>query len=552
MNTDTPTIAARTAVVPSPPTTGRNRKAVWDLMDVDGKDVWCKRCGKLVHSSGRTHVERVEKHVFDRCVKRPSSGKITDIYQPKMNSSVLKQFQERFAWWVYTTGMAFYKTEHHTLLEALQILNPGINVPSSYQLANSLLDLAYEKSINRLTVSLCGRVVTLETDGWTDMSGMAVINYMDVSGELSFFLESAYTGTQSHDTPFLVADAKRVLTKYKHLNLCSVITDNTAANKSMWEAMQPDYPKMFFHGCVSHALHLMVKDMVERLPWLKSMQDGCKELVVFFKRNHKLWFCLRQKLKEKNVFAAESTLFSMVSARNFLHAKKKSQRQKRKMVYTLVTEVYKTFLDLPEEFDATSLAPRELQAVKEIVDERFAFVYGDAHGLAYLLDPRFCGEGMDVATRSSVELFLSTWYGEDQADQVLIQLSAFHRYVTELKDGSSRQWKLLCDCKLPVFDFWCGFKHYDILQSVAKQLFRCAGSTAAAERNFSTHAFIHSKLRNWLSPDRVEKLVHIFFNAKNVNNKDLDEYTHIEDVLWNSEVDEDAKDKNQDEDFVYY
>ncbi|KAE9030924.1 hypothetical protein PF011_g365 [Phytophthora fragariae] len=189
---------------------------------------------------------------------------------------------------------------------------------------------------------------------------------------------------------------------------------------------------------------------------------------------------LRQKLKEKKlrapvlpaatkwgsllawldtVLAAESILFSMVSARKFLQAKNKSQRQKRKMVYTLVTgsdlismlkkgtsllrvvanqlakyekdntpisEVYKTFLDLPKEFDATFLTPRELKIMKDIVDERFGFVCGDAYGLAYLLDPRFCGEGMDVATRTSVESFRSTWFGEDQADRVLLQLSAFH------------------------------------------------------------------------------------------------------------------------------
>ncbi|OWY97613.1 Transposase [Phytophthora megakarya] len=94
--------------------------------------------------------------------------------------------------------------------------------------------------------------------------------------------------------------------------------------------------------------------------------------------------------------------------------------------------------------------------------------------------------------------------------------------------------------------FLCGIKHYDLLQSVAKQLFRYTGSTAAAERNFSTHAFIHSKLRNRLSPDRVEKLVYIFFNAKNVNNEDLDSTRTLK-----IEVDEDVKDKIQDEDFVY-
>jgi len=59
----------------------------------------------------------ISMSTHERCAKRPTSYKITDIYQPKMNASVLNEFQERLAWWVYTAGMAFYKAEHHTLLE---------------------------------------------------------------------------------------------------------------------------------------------------------------------------------------------------------------------------------------------------------------------------------------------------------------------------------------------------------------------------------------------------------------------------------------------------
>ncbi|KAG6961245.1 hypothetical protein JG688_00009192 [Phytophthora aleatoria] len=36
------------------------------------------------------------------------------------------------------------------------------------------------------------------------------------------------------------------------------------------------------------------------------------------------------------------------------------------------------------------------------------------------------------------------------------------------------------------------------------QLFRYAASSAASERNFSTHGYIHSKLRNRLAPERLE------------------------------------------------
>ncbi|OWZ17501.1 Transposase [Phytophthora megakarya] len=150
---------------------------------------------------------------------------------------------------------------------------------------------------------------------------------------------------------------------------------------------------------------------------------------------------------------------------------------------------------------------------------------------------------MEVATRSSVESFLSKRYGKDQADQVLIQLSAFHCYITELNDVEAAVQMQVTGVRLLVWNL----KHYELLQSVATQLFRFAGSTAAAERNFSTHTSIHSKLHYHLSPDRVENLFYISFDDKNVNEK-----TWTSTRTLKIEVDEDAKDKNQDEDFVYY
>ncbi|ETP25445.1 hypothetical protein F441_01674 [Phytophthora nicotianae CJ01A1] len=50
----------------------------------------------------------------------------------------------------------------------------------------------------------------------------------------------------------------------------------------------------------------------------------------------------------------------------------------------------------------------------------------------------------------------------------------------------------------------------------------------------------------------MEKLVHIFFNAKNVDEEELDEYTHFEDALVNVEDDEDQHNTNQDEAYVYF
>lgn len=189
---------------------------------------------------------------------------------------------------MYGTGMAFYKVEHSSLLEALRIICPEVEIPSRKQLASSLLDDAYTKSIKLMTAMLSGKVTTPVTDAWTDIRGQSVINYMAVSRGETFFLESVNTGVASHDVAFVAADIERVILKYNFMELGVVVTDNVAVNKAAWETLQQTFPHVFFHGCVCHALHLFVKDILTKFKWLNGLRDGCKLLVTFFKKNNKL------------------------------------------------------------------------------------------------------------------------------------------------------------------------------------------------------------------------------------------------------------------------
>ncbi|KAG6963605.1 hypothetical protein JG688_00008078 [Phytophthora aleatoria] len=107
--------------------------------------------------------------------------------------------------------MAFYKVGHESLLEALQILTPEIEVPPREQFSMVLLDRAYGKSLKGREVNLEGKLVTVSSDGWTDVCGRAALNYMATCRDLCYFLESIYTGTQSHDVTFLAQDMQRVI-----------------------------------------------------------------------------------------------------------------------------------------------------------------------------------------------------------------------------------------------------------------------------------------------------------------------------------------------------
>ncbi|KAE9003569.1 hypothetical protein PR002_g17302 [Phytophthora rubi] len=223
-----------------------------------------------------------------------------------------------------------------------------------------------------------------------------------------------------------------------------------------------------------------------------------------------------------SILEAEDVLFSVVSGRNFMEAKTKKKRQAHQLVFNLL------FLDLPTSIETCGLPAREVKVVKGLVKERFDFIYRDAHGVGSLLDPRYRGLGMDSTTRGNVRTLLAHWHDrDDAANEVAIELVRFRRFASEMsiKSPRVRSRKGCTD----------------------------APSSSASERNFSTHGFMYSRLRNRLEPDRVEKLVHVYFNARNIQDDDMKMYSDLDDLLRQIDHDDEEENTrdNPDADFVY-
>ncbi|KAF4128766.1 hypothetical protein GN958_ATG22035 [Phytophthora infestans] len=193
-----------------------------------------------------------------------------------------------------------------------------------------------------------------------------------------------------------------------------------------------------------------------------------------------------------SVLKAEEVLFATVSTRNFLVAKSKKKRKTRRLVFNAITstdfvpklkratallkivgeplkrfekkstpvsEVYQLLLDLLDSVAKCGLPAKDVKSMHALINKRFDFVYGDAHGVPHILDPRFCGAQMDPDTRSNVEKFITEWHGDNgevgeaTADAVVIELVRFHRFAAELKGETQRTWTLLKNGKLAVYDF---------------------------------------------------------------------------------------------------
>jgi hypothetical protein len=180
---------------------------------------------------------------------------------------------------------------------------------------------------------------------------------------------------------------------------------------------------------------------------------------------------------------------------------------------------------LPNEITAISeLTQGELQYLLKIIDDRWEFIYGDAHGVGYLLDPRYLGDRMDPELRKSVEDFIfhfpnvdGTPANDEKQEEMFAQYTKFRILAENERSTNTFRFRMLQKRKKTVLEYWqTDGNEWPMLKDLAMRAFSMVASSAASEQNFSTFGFVHSKLRNCLSPKSVEKLVYIKSNSQEV------------------------------------
>jgi hypothetical protein len=525
---------------------------------------------------------------------------ITQYVLPPMTAKLNSQFQEAMALHYYVSGTAFQRIEDRNLAKAISILRPDAHLPDRKKLGGDLLDKCYmtmKKQIDTYLKS-SSSCVCIITDGWSNIRNEPIVNYMASSPAKTVFLESVATGTQGHTAEWISSDIERIITKFKDTTFAGAVTDNTSANKNAWKLLKDKYPTMFFHGCVSHGLNLMVKDIFaasktkkagqleatypDDYPFEEMLQlaADCKDLVKFFHNHHVMktkltqmqavnnlnalaqpaptrWGTLQQCFK--TILNSERIIYSIVSERDFVvgTTKQKAERlrlknivikdsfiEELKKALTIlepidalivkfqsdsipVSEVLLDFNMLPTKFAAMtiSLTSSEIKYLEELSAKRFQFMYGDAHGLGYLLDPRFIGDGLSADHRREVEDVLAIIPENDQASsseerkmELYDQLTKYVIAARREKSENTIRYKMLEMKRKTPLQFWqADGADWPELQKIAVKIFSMSTSSASSERNFSTYGFIHSKLRNSLSQDSVDKLVFIKTNFTALN-----------------------------------
>ncbi len=167
----------------------------------------------------------------------------------------------------------------------------------------------------------------------------------------------------------------------------------------------------------------------------------------------------------------------------------------------------------------TSLDGDKKTYLVQLVKQRFQFMYGDAHGIAYVLDPRYLGDRMTRKLRKEIEDFIFAFptpdgtTSQERKEQLSQQYTSFRIDALNEREENTFRFKIIGETK-SCLEWWkADGTDWPLLQDLAIRVFSMAASAAASERNFSTFGFVHSKLRNRLGAEKVKKLVYIKTNA---------------------------------------
>ena len=421
-DTDQEHEAVATGILANKRPGGRPVNQVWELFTdaiaahslTAGNNCICKHCKQAVRHHNKTntvqmHLKNCRPFVtlmkntaavdrpewFDSKVSKSQSisdaGSTRSSVQPSMMSYTvpkvtkkqLETLHEALAMHYYCTGTSFQRVQEYHLLKAFQAVNPSVTLPTRKKLAGPLLDICYTKveiEVKKLlkceTQNLC-----ITSDGWSNISNEAVVNYMAITPSTTLFLESVNTGEQGHSSDWIAADLQRVFDSHP-FKVVGAVTNNTSANKKAWRILKENNPTLFFHGCISHGLHLIVKDIfapTKRKPpgggesvypqgypfeHLLNFSISCKEVVSFFHNHHAMKARLKSALNAakvktleapaptrwgslircfRSILAADVILNAIVNHRDFNSSGTTKQKEQKRIIKDFITSV--NFID---------------------------------------------------------------------------------------------------------------------------------------------------------------------------------------------------------------
>lgn len=187
-----------------------------------------------------------------------------------------------------------------------------------------------------------------------------------------------------------------------------------------------------------------------------------------------------------------------------------------------ISEVYFEAKHLLTDFDsAFGLSTVEIEYVKKVVTDRWQYVLSEAHGLAYLLDPRYIGKSMTREYRDQIEELIFNFpetdadlgVNEERRRAISAEYTDYVIYAKNQRANRTYKWEMLDKGTRSPLQFWMAeADDWPHLKALALTLFSLAPSSIATEKTLCKSTLLQSSRRNKLSFDDMRRLAFICIN----------------------------------------
>ncbi|TVU12808.1 hypothetical protein EJB05_46468, partial [Eragrostis curvula] len=505
-------------------------------------------------------------------------GSSQPTYQPRIDSvmpsekkkNARRAIGKAWAKWMHLEAIAGHKADSSYFSAAIketQYWGEDVRSPTGREINGIYLDANEEdikKQFAKFKLDWPNYGVTLMCDSWTGPTKMSIINFMVYSNGVMFFHKSVDATGNSQDADFIYKEMVKVLKELGPEHIVQIITDNGSNYKKAGKMISRKYP-IRWQPCVAHTVNLMLKSIGE-FPEHAAVIESARRISRWLYNHNQLHDMMKNAIGGElvrwcatrfgtNYMFLESMLrrrekfMAWVGSPGFLNSRYAKTSEGRyahgclsnlgwwdNMIHVCkAVEPLYAFLRFADQDKSPNLCEvllkfhvmrneleshfhndrQEFERYMAVINPRMGDIANESYvNAACALHPKthyaYAASGTLLAdVRDAFEFMADT----ETCATALNEVEFFRRKLGDFSKDLARQ--MACDNKTSPAQWWAMFgRETPTLQRLAMRLVSQCCSSSGCERNWSTFALVHTKVRNRLTHQKLHKLVYVNYNLR--------------------------------------
>ncbi|XP_022039925.2 uncharacterized protein LOC110942454 [Helianthus annuus] len=223
---------------------------------------------------------------------------------------------DKIATWAYAVGLPFNAVRDESfqdMIHAIGEYGRGMPAPSYHNIRVTLMKKRLEETkqfVDSFRPHWEEYGCSILSDFWTDGKGRCLINFLVNCPRGMVFLKSIDASEHVKNADLIVKMINEAIEGVGEANIVQFITDNGSNFKAAGKILEEEHPKMFWTPCAAHCVNLMIQDIGEKIPKIKSVLSEARAIVVYIYYHGRILNMMRKLAKNKELHRSCVTRFA--------------------------------------------------------------------------------------------------------------------------------------------------------------------------------------------------------------------------------------------------